>query len=105
MTPPRPQEHLFEKSYAAELLKIAEGDLLSAEALNESTKGRRENICFLAQMPGSAMPPMGYNLSVLTSYATVRRYEESRSLLTPEAIQSVLDAGREILRWAKAQCQ
>jgi HEPN domain-containing protein len=132
---PRPQEHLFDKQYALELLKIAEGDLLSAQALNESPKGRRENICFLAQqaiekslkavlvwlqipfplvhdagvlvakMPAPLTPPLGYDLSVLTSYATVRRYEESRSALKPESIKAVLEAGQSVLDWAKSQCK
>jgi len=132
---PKPQEQLFEKDYALELLKIAEGDLLSAQALSESTKGRKENICFLAQqaiekslkavlvwhriafplvhdagilvakMPTNVLPPLGYDLSVLTSYATVRRYEESRSILTPETIRTVLSAGQTVLDWAKQECR
>lgn len=129
-----PQEQLFEKQYARELLEIAKGDLESAEALNESKKGRRENICFLSQqciekslkavlvwhqvafpmvhdagilvakMPPGLSPPSGYDLSVLTSFATVRRYEQGRAVLTKETIDTVLATAKAVVTWASVQC-
>ena len=130
----KPHEQLFEKVYAAELLRIAGGDLESAQALSEAPKGRRENICFLAQqsiekslkavlvwhqipfplvhdagilvakMPAGANPPSGYDLSVLTSFATVRRYEEGRAKLTKEAIDSTLSTAAAVFKWASLEC-
>lgn len=132
---PKPQEQLFEKQYCHELLKIALGDLESAEVLKESPKGRKENICFLAQqciekslkavlvakqvpfplvhdagilvakMPEGLSPPLGYDLAVLTSFATVRRYEEGRIQLTKQAIDSAVDSARKVWQWAKEQCK
>jgi HEPN domain-containing protein len=44
------RDKLFRPEYASELLRIAKGDLESAEVLASFTsKGRRENICFAVQ--------------------------------------------------------
>lgn len=47
MTPKR--ERVFKKSYARELVGIAEGDLESAKVLVEANRGRPENICYHAE--------------------------------------------------------
>ena len=43
------QKRLFNKEYAKELLRIAQGDGESASALFKAKVGRPENIVFLAQ--------------------------------------------------------
>lgn len=44
------KDKFFHKTYANELLSIAQGDLESAEVLaGNLAKGRKENICFAAQ--------------------------------------------------------
>jgi HEPN domain-containing protein len=44
------REKIFRSAYAHELLRIAQGDLESAEILAAAmSKGRRENICFSVQ--------------------------------------------------------
>lgn len=44
------KEKLFNKAYAHELLRIAQGDLESAQLLSKNIGvGRKENICYTAQ--------------------------------------------------------
>jgi HEPN domain-containing protein len=130
---PKSQERLFKREYAQVLLRIAEGDYESAKALAGTGKGRPENICYLAQqaiektlkavlcwrrvpvplvhdigvlvakLPQNVEPPQGYDLSVLTAYATVRRYEEGFADLTPREIRAVLDTAEQVLEWAKKE--
>ena len=128
---PNLEERLFKQEYALELLKIAEGDLESARGLNESKRGRPENICFLAQqciekalkavlcwnqipfplvhdagilvakMPNGVVPPAGYHLAILTKFATVKRYEEGSLALTAQEIAAVLQIATDVFDWAK----
>jgi HEPN domain-containing protein len=49
MTPPNLKKRIYKKEYAHELLKIAAGDLDSAEALSKAKSGRPENIVFMVQ--------------------------------------------------------
>ena len=96
----------YRSEYGFELLRIAEGDCLSASALFETGKGRKENVGFLAQQSieksikavlcfkevaiphtnelAALIPlihrtlnfPYGLEISGLSYYATVRRYME-----------------------------
>lgn len=126
-----PQEKLFKKSYAKILLDIADGDLQSAQVLRKASRGRRENICFLAQqaiekalkavliwhqvafplvhdagilvakMPSGILPPEGYDLSLLTQYATVRRYEEGAIEITEADLDAILKVAESVFTWAR----
>lgn len=127
-----PQKQLFKTSYSLELLHIAEGDLLSARELQSvSTRGRKENIVYLAQqavekavkavlnylriafplvheigtlvalLPDEKMPPRGFDLARLNPYATVMRYEEPNIELTGEEIEESLLVAEEVVEWAK----
>lgn len=47
---PKAQERVFPKEYAVELIRIADGDLASAETLRAAKDGGRpENVLYLAQ--------------------------------------------------------
>jgi hypothetical protein len=46
------KERTFKKSYAAELLRIAAGDVESAEVLMQSQRGRPENVCYHEALRG-----------------------------------------------------
>ena len=130
---PKPQEHLFKKEYAKQLLAIAKGDFESAKVLKEVGRGRKENVCFMAQqsiekalksvlcwhqvafplvhdagilvakMPQGVHPPSGYDLSVLTSFATNRRYEEGSIQLSLKDMESVLSTAQKVLAWAEKE--
>lgn len=120
----------FKKQYASEILRIAKGDLESAEVLSKSKSGRKENVVFLAQqaiekalksvlvhhqvaipfvhdlgalvalLPDPVSPPGGFDLIQLNPYASIRRYEEGSSPLTEEEIQIVMDAAKSVIKWA-----
>ncbi len=128
---PRNKEFLFKHTHAAELLRIAEADLESAEALIEIKRGRPETACFLAQqaveksvkavlislkipvplvhdvgilvakLPQDITPPKGYDLSELTAFATSLRYREGESVLTEDQVAIVLTTAREVIAWSK----
>lgn len=95
-------------------------------------KGRRENICFVAQqcieksfkavlcyqqksVPmthsievlldrlQSTVPVGADSLIELTDYATVRRYEEGSEIITSEDVQAIITAAQGVLIWAKQQ--
>ncbi|MCX6132049.1 MAG: HEPN domain-containing protein [Proteobacteria bacterium] len=129
---PRKQEKLFRKEYAAELISIASADLSSAKILADHN-GRRENsiyhaqqcvekslkalLCWMgipvplvhdagilvAKLPSNLTPPGGYNLSDLTPYATVKRYEEGMFDITEEEHKAALDIATQVLEWTKSQ--
>ncbi len=124
------QEILFKASYAPQLLTIAKGDLSSAMALRKTGEGRPENVCYLAQqaivkairsvlvtkqipfpliqnaavlvakMPSRISPPHGYDLGVLTQYATIRRYEEAETDLTEQDLEASIRAAQDVIKWA-----
>lgn len=126
----RNQKHLFKKEYAKELLRIAKGDLESAQELAKASAGRLENVVFLAQqsvekslkaalvhlqipfplvhdlgilvalLPDEKAPPEGFALAELNSFATVRRYEEGQLPLLKEEIDAALDAAGRVASWA-----
>src|SRR5436853_533508 len=96
----------FKPEYAAQLLKIAEGDLDAAKVLLKGSAKRKENIFYMAEqaiekalkavichsgedvplthslsalllsLPDNSSPPFGEEIDELTEFATVRRYEE-----------------------------
>jgi HEPN domain-containing protein len=124
------RDQTFKKTYAIELLRIAFGDLESAKALHSTGRGRPENVCYLAQqviekslkaalvwrqiafplihdsnalvakLPQQDLPPHGYDLGELNQFATVRRYEEGRALLTNDQVQAALGVAEEVWDWA-----
>ncbi|MBI4405556.1 MAG: HEPN domain-containing protein [Deltaproteobacteria bacterium] len=125
------KEILYKKEYAEELLRIAEGDCKSAGKLFAAGGGRPENVCFIAQqaieksiksvlcyhqiayphthdlnlllkkLPPKVQAPSGYELGVLTEYATVRRYEEGIVELSRDDLQLVLDITTKVVVWAQ----
>lgn len=130
---PRKTERLFAPGYAAELLRIAEGDLATAQFLLGGFDNaiRQENLFYMAQqaiekalkaalchsgkpvplvheigaliakLPQEAQPPFGYELGQLNEFASSRRYEEGRLVLTKEEAQDVLVTTRAVLDWAR----
>lgn len=131
MTPSR-QERVFDKKYARELLRIAVGDLKSAEAIASSNDARIENAFFMAQqaiekclkavlvakgrsvplvhdlgsllgkIPKDCEPPYGYELIELNQYAALRRYEEGSWTPTQDEWKVVLQKTGEMVAWAAA---
>ena len=128
-----PEFRIFKPEYALELLRIAESDLDSAHALFEAKKGRLENVLFLteqvvekalkavlcyqgkpvplthqlyiviSQFPNEGLPPGGYALNDLTPFATIRRYEEGKVVLTREEVTQALFLVAQVLSWAKGK--
>jgi HEPN domain-containing protein len=124
------QERKFLPSYAFELLRIAASDLESAEILQASKKGRKENIFYhiqqscekslkaalvslelpvplildlaalVAKLPDSVERPFGYELGELTQFATIRRYEEGEMILTAEEAAQGILLAKTILAWS-----
>lgn len=129
---PRKSEKIFPKSYTQELLRIAEADLESGRILAQHG-ARKENAVYHAQqaiekalkavlcwkeipvplvhdagilvakMPQELTPPGGYDLSDLTPYATVKRYQEGFLELSSAEFEAVFKLAAEVLLWAKAQ--
>jgi len=123
----------FDKSYAQELLRIAKGDLQSARILQLAKSGRTENIFFLAEQSvekalkavlcamGIAVPliyelavildkfpettqvPRSEEMTDLTQFATIRRYEEGRAQFSKEEIAGVILLATESVSWAEAK--
>ncbi len=129
---PRKSEKLFPKSSAPELLRIAEADLESGQILAKHG-ARQENAVYHAQqavekalkavlcwkeipvplvhdagilvakLPQELTPPGGYDLSDLTPYATVKRYQEGILELTRAEFEAVFKLAADVLDWAKLQ--
>jgi HEPN domain-containing protein len=128
---PSKQEMRFAPEYAAELLRIAEGDHATAVALKNASGIRIENAFYMAQqaiekalkavlitlnlpvplvhdlgillarIPAEYEPPFGYELSELNQYAAMRRYQEGYWTPTLEEFAIVLDKTRQMLDWAQ----
>jgi HEPN domain-containing protein len=126
-----PKAKRFQKEYAIELLRIAEGDLQSAIDLNELQRGRIENILYLCQqaieksiksvliflqkpipmthdletlivlLPTEDLPPHSSELSAFSIYASIRRYEEGYEEIEDEELLAAIQISREIIEWAK----
>jgi len=127
-----PKGKLYRPEYAKELLRIAAGDLASANGLATINAGRPENICYLGQqcvekalkavlchlgklivhthdldslvshLPADQIPPNAHQLGALTEYSMIRRYEEGYEILEPQDIKLALQLAAEVLAWAKA---
>ena len=126
------KEQKFKKAYAKELLEIAQGDLESARVLLGSKKGRKENVCFIAQQAveksiksvlcflGTPVP-FTHNLDVLidripknfelknskyfnelSEYATIRRYENGNFELDLDDLEASIELATTAVRWAKS---
>lgn len=128
---PRNRETLFKKNHAKVLLGIAAADLEAAKVVLESQVGRKEIAAFLAQqsieksikavlisleipvpmvhdagvlvakLPNQFTPPRGYDLSELTTYATVLRYREGDSALSHDDAKAIVEIAASVLNWAK----
>jgi HEPN domain-containing protein len=130
---PKKQERLFSTEYSKELLTIAQGDLFTAIAIQNSENARLENAFYmvqqciekalkavlvskkipvplvhdlgilLAKLPNELNPPFGYELSDLNQYASIRRYEIGQFQLDKEEVKLVIEKGQEILDWCKSK--
>ncbi len=67
----------YEKSYAKELLVIAEGDLDAAELLLTN-----DLLVLLSELTNHTNFPIGSEIGDLTDFATTRRYEDGKVILT-----------------------
>lgn len=129
MTPKR--ERIFKKTYAKELIGIAEGDLESAKALLDANRGRPENICYHAEqcvekslkallVHLEKAVPITHDLGVITErvnqflpieihadltsyteFATTRRYEESDMVLEADDLSAAIKVAEDVLSWVK----
>jgi HEPN domain-containing protein len=127
MTPKR--ERVFRKTYARELIGIAEGDLESAKALLAANRGRPENICYHSEqcvekslkallVHFEKSVPITHDLGVITErvnqflsieihadltsyteFATTRRYEESDMILEQEDLEAAIKIAEDVLKW------
>jgi HEPN domain-containing protein len=127
-----PIKKKYKTEYAFQLLRIATGDLQSAELLRKAIGGRPENVLYLVQqsiekslkavscyktqsiltshdlealvasLPEDVKPPQAHLLDSLTPFATVRRYEEGYQVLSEQDLDSALNLGRQINAWAKS---
>jgi HEPN domain-containing protein len=126
-----PNQKIFKKEYAIELLRIAENDILSAIALSKTKEIRKETVLFhfeqsvekalkavlchlerpvplthdiyaiIQHFDEYDLPPGGYELHDLTPYATVRRYEEGTYLIDEKDISVASNLTYAVLTWAK----
>lgn len=125
----------FNKKYAEELLSIAFQDLETAKALLPVKGVRKENILFhieqsvekgmkavlckleiavplvhelsiiLDKIPEKLMPPRSDEISDLTQFATIRRYEEGKSEFSDGEVRDTYALAEEILSWAAHICK
>lgn len=55
----------------------------------------------MAALPENMVrPPFEMQLTALSEYATVRRYEEGFYTVTPEELKSIVIAGSDVIEWA-----
>ncbi|NBX16367.1 MAG: HEPN domain-containing protein [Proteobacteria bacterium] len=129
MSPQRTQKYKTEYAYA--LLRIAQGDLESAQALYAAKTGRKENVGYLAQqcvekclkavlcykgvpvphtnelaallplMDSSWLCPYGLEISDLSYFATVRRYMEGSYEIENEELEATIEVATKILEWTQ----
>jgi HEPN domain-containing protein len=125
-----PNERIFKPEYAEELLGIAHSDLVTAKALINAKGVRPENTLFhveqaiekalkavlcskslpiplthdlnllIDRLAPIALPPGGYALNDLTPFATIRRYEEGKFLITGDDINNSVSCADAVLAWA-----
>jgi HEPN domain-containing protein len=126
-----PNERLFKKEYAPELLRIAQNDFLSGQALAQVRQVRKETVLFhfeqavekalksvlchlgepiplthdiyalVQKFDASQLPPGGYGLHDLTPFATIRRYEEGNDILDDKDVQAANSITQQVLDWAQ----
>jgi HEPN domain-containing protein len=125
-----PNERIFKKPYAFELMNIAQNDFLTAQVLSGHPEVRRETvllhcqqaiektlkavicangkpvpftheIVLLADRLAEDLPPGGYALHDLSPYASLMRNEEGKFEITAEDIAHMMDTARQVLEWAK----
>lgn len=126
------KKQLFKKSYAKELLRIAESDLESSELLFSTGKARPETVIFHVQqalekaikavichygievlmlldigaligsLPEDKQPPHGFDLTRFNDFAGILRYEEGRAILLDEDQTVAIDVGKEVIAWANS---
>ena len=53
----------------------------------------------IAKIPDTLDPDFGYELSGLDEYATIRRYEEGRMVLSSEELHDIAELSARVLRW------
>lgn len=130
-----PKERVFKKAYAAELLRLADNDLVAARALAKEPTVRPETALLLAQqsvekalksvlcwtgkavplthdiyalvdrLGPDAVPPHGHDLDDLTPYATIRRYEEGTFEIQAEDVAQMFAAVEDVLAWCKSMIE
>lgn len=128
-----PNERIFKKEYAQELFRIAENDLLTSRSLKENPEVRKETVLFhveqavekalkavlchrglplpmshdlfavVQRFPAADAPPNANSLYDLTPFASIRRYEEGKAILTEEDVAAAIQSATECLQWAKAR--
>ena len=125
------QKRLFKKSYAKQLVNIAEGDLDAASVLLSGQTKRLENVLYMAEQsiekslkavichfemevplthslsalllmtPESSNPPFGEEIDELTEFATVRRYEEGQIVLNDTEAKAAIALATKVVEWAR----
>lgn len=125
--------HQFKKEYSYELVKIAGEDYDSLEVLFAAAKGRKENIGFLAQqvieksvkavlcflevpvpithnleilfdkVPKESEFQIKIDISELSLFASIRRYEDTAWELDKLDLKSLVDFSKSVLGWAQSQ--
>lgn len=53
------------------------------------------------KLPEKVSPPYVEEISDMTQFATIRRYEEGKAEFTKEELQQAYHIGEQILSWAK----
>jgi HEPN domain-containing protein len=128
-----PNEKIFKKEYAQELLRIAENDLLSGIALSKVQTIRKETVLFhfeqavekalkavlchlgkplplthdiyaiVQRFDPSNFPPGGYALHDLTPFATIKRYEEGNYLIEENDVLVASVTAQNVISWSNLQ--
>jgi HEPN domain-containing protein len=123
---------IYERGYAAELMRVAIADLDSAEVLFRGGARRTENIFLMAQqalekglksilcayglpvpnsheisllrdrLPEELDPPFGQEFNSLSEFATIRRYLEGREQKDNEVVRGALDNIRAAVMWCES---
>ena len=125
-----PNERIFKRSYAVELIRIAANDFVTAEVLSRHAEVRRETVLLHCQQTiekalksvicakgdpvpftheivllvdrlAEDPPPGGYALHDLSPYASLMRYEEGKFEITDEDIAHMMETSRKVLEWAR----
>lgn len=58
----------------------------------------------IAKLPDDLNPDFGYELSELTLYATIRRYEEGAYSPTKDELEEIIKLAEKVYDWSKATC-